>query len=99
MSDGVGEQTTPTAGTRGDGQGTGDRRAILEMRDVSTHYGLISVLRHVNVEIFPGEIACLLGGNASGKTTTLKTILGFVKPSFHLHLGDFNLLGSVLQAI
>ena len=48
---------------------------------VSTHYGLVSVLRDVNVEIFPGEIVCLLGGNASGKTTTLKTILGYVVPS------------------
>jgi branched-chain amino acid transport system ATP-binding protein len=54
---------------------------VLELRDVSTHYGLVSVLRHVNVEIFPGEMVCLLGGNASGKTTTLKTILGYVRPS------------------
>lgn len=53
----------------------------LEMRDVSTHYGPIQVLRDVNVRIFPGEIVCLLGGNASGKTTTLKTILGYVTPS------------------
>ncbi len=60
----------------------GDRpRPVLELRNVSTHYGLISVLRHVNVEIFPGEIVCLLGGNASGKTTTLKTILGMVVPT------------------
>lgn len=53
----------------------------LELRDVSTHYGPIQVLRDVNVQIFPGEIVCLLGGNASGKTTTLKTILGYVTPS------------------
>jgi branched-chain amino acid transport system ATP-binding protein len=33
------------------------------------------------VEIFSGEMVCLLGGNASGKTTTLKTILGYVRPS------------------
>jgi branched-chain amino acid transport system ATP-binding protein len=59
----------------------GDRRPILELRNVSTHYGLVSVLRNVNMEIFPGEMVCLLGGNASGKTTTLKTILGFVTPS------------------
>jgi branched-chain amino acid transport system ATP-binding protein len=57
------------------------RRPILELRDVSTHYGLVAVLRHVEVEIFPGEMVCLLGGNASGKTTTLKTILGYVRPS------------------
>ena len=54
---------------------------ILEMRNVSTDYGLVSVLRNVDVQIYPGEMVCLLGGNASGKTTTLKTILGYVKPS------------------
>ena len=58
-----------------------DREPILEMRDVSTHYGLVAVLRNVNVQIYPGEMVCLLGGNASGKTTTLRTILGYVKPS------------------
>jgi branched-chain amino acid transport system ATP-binding protein len=52
-----------------------ERRPILEMRNVSTHYGLVSVLRNVDVQIYEGEMVCLLGGNASGKTTTLKTIL------------------------
>jgi branched-chain amino acid transport system ATP-binding protein len=61
--------------------GKADRRPILELRNVSTHYGMVSVLRNVNVEIYPGEMVCLLGGNASGKTTTLKTVLGYVKPS------------------
>jgi branched-chain amino acid transport system ATP-binding protein len=59
----------------------GDRGPILELRDVDTHYGPIQVLRGINVQIYPGEIACLLGGNASGKTTTLKTILGYVTPT------------------
>ncbi len=63
----------PAAGSNG--------RPILELRDVSTHYGPVQVLRNVNVEIFSGEVVCLLGGNASGKTTTLKTILGYVVPS------------------
>jgi branched-chain amino acid transport system ATP-binding protein len=58
-----------------------DAAPILEMRDVSTHYGLVAVLRNVNVQIYEGEMVCLLGGNASGKTTTLKTILGYVVPS------------------
>ncbi len=53
----------------------------LELRNVSTHYGPIQVLRDVNIQVKPGEIVCLLGGNASGKTTTLKTILGYVEPS------------------
>jgi branched-chain amino acid transport system ATP-binding protein len=54
---------------------------VLELRNVSTHYGLIAVLREVSIELRPGEIVCLLGGNASGKSTTLKTILGMVTPS------------------
>jgi branched-chain amino acid transport system ATP-binding protein len=58
-----------------------DGAPVLELRNVSTHYGLIAVLREVNVEIRAGEIVCLLGGNASGKSTTLKTILGMVTPS------------------
>ncbi len=57
------------------------QRPILELAGVNTHYGLVSVLRDVNVQIYPGEIVSLLGGNASGKTTTLKTILGMVVPS------------------
>ncbi len=60
---------------------TGDRVPVLELRNVSTHYGLVAVLRNVDMQIYAGEMVCLLGGNASGKTTTLKTILGFVTPS------------------
>lgn len=54
---------------------------ILQLRGVSTHYGPVQVLRSVDIEIRLGEIVCLLGGNASGKTTTLKTILGYVVPT------------------
>ena len=61
---------------------TAERGApILELRNVSTHYGLVAVLRNVDMDIYAGEMVCLLGGNASGKTTTLKTILGYVTPS------------------
>ena len=58
-----------------------DGRMVLELQGVNTHYGPVQVLRDVNLEIKEGEIVCLLGGNASGKTTTLKTILGYVKPT------------------
>ena len=62
--------------------GSGDaRQPVLELRDVSTHYGLVSVLRHVDMQVYPGEMVCLLGGNASGKSTTLKTVLGYVVPT------------------
>jgi branched-chain amino acid transport system ATP-binding protein len=58
-----------------------DRRPVLELRGIDTHYGAMHILRDIDVEIYPGEIVCLLGGNASGKTTTLKTILGYVRPT------------------
>lgn len=53
---------------------------VLEMRDVDTSYGPVEVLRNVTLDIKQGEIVCLLGPNAAGKSTTLKTILGLVKP-------------------
>jgi branched-chain amino acid transport system ATP-binding protein len=55
----------------------------------------VSVLRDVDIQIFEGEMVCLLGGNASGKTTTLKTILGYVKPS----KGDVVLQGEVVSGL
>jgi branched-chain amino acid transport system ATP-binding protein len=61
--------------------GVDGRTPILELQNVSTHYGLVAVLRNVDMDIYAGEMVCLLGGNASGKTTTLKTILGYVTPS------------------
>ncbi|HEX2088721.1 MAG TPA: ABC transporter ATP-binding protein [Actinomycetota bacterium] len=72
-----------------------DGKPVLELVNVSTHYGLLSVLRNVNVQIFSGEIVCLLGGNASGKTTTLKTILGYVPPSE----GEIRLDGEVISGL
>jgi branched-chain amino acid transport system ATP-binding protein len=54
---------------------------LLEFRAVDTQYGDLHVLKAVNYTIQAGEIVCLLGGNASGKTTTMKTILGLVRPT------------------
>jgi branched-chain amino acid transport system ATP-binding protein len=54
---------------------------VLRLRDVDTSYGRIRVLRRVSLEVGQGEIVCLLGGNASGKSTTMKTILGVVRPT------------------
>jgi branched-chain amino acid transport system ATP-binding protein len=55
--------------------------ALLSLKGINTHYGAAHILKDVDIEIFPGEMVCLLGGNASGKTTTLKTILGYVPPT------------------
>jgi branched-chain amino acid transport system ATP-binding protein len=60
---------------------TSDARPLLEFKDVDTYYGELHVLKKVNYEILPGEMVCLLGGNASGKSTTMKTVLGIVRPS------------------
>jgi branched-chain amino acid transport system ATP-binding protein len=54
--------------------------ALLELDGVDTYYGEINILRGVSLEVGEGELVCLLGGNASGKSTTLKTILGLVRP-------------------
>jgi branched-chain amino acid transport system ATP-binding protein len=53
---------------------------LLKLEGVNTFYGVIHILQDVSLEIEEGELVCLLGGNASGKSTTLKTILGIVRP-------------------
>jgi branched-chain amino acid transport system ATP-binding protein len=55
-------------------------QTLMELRNVSTSYGPVEVLRNISLEARRGEIVCLLGPNAAGKTTTLKTILGMVAP-------------------
>jgi len=53
---------------------------LLELDAVDTYYGPIHILQGLSLTVRPGELVCLLGGNASGKSTTLKTVLGIVKP-------------------
>jgi len=53
---------------------------VLRLNEVSTFYGPIQALKNVSLTVEAGEIVSLLGGNACGKSTTMKTILGLVRP-------------------
>lgn len=57
-----------------------DGAPLLSLADVNTYYGQVHILLGVSIEVAEGELVCLLGGNACGKSTTLKTILGLVQP-------------------
>jgi branched-chain amino acid transport system ATP-binding protein len=61
------------------GNGAGPE-PLLKLDSVDTFYGPIHILQGLNLHVGPGELVCLLGGNASGKSTTLKTVLGIVRP-------------------
>jgi branched-chain amino acid transport system ATP-binding protein len=58
-----------------------DLPQLLEFTGVDTYYGDLHVLKSVDYRIVAGEIVCLLGGNASGKSTTMKAIMGSVRPT------------------
>ncbi len=62
---------------------------MLQLKGIWTRYGPIDVLRGIDLEVKKGELVCLLGGNACGKTTTMKTIIGLVKP----HRGEIEFDG------
>jgi branched-chain amino acid transport system ATP-binding protein len=54
--------------------------ALLELQDVHTYYGHIHVLKGVSLAVGEGEIVTLIGANGAGKSTTLRTISGLVRP-------------------
>ena len=56
------------------------KSTMLRLQGVDTFYGPSQVLHNVSLEVNQGEIVCLLGANAAGKTTTMKTIFGLVHP-------------------
>ncbi len=55
--------------------------AILRVNAVSAGYGRRTILNDLSLEVSKGEIFALLGGNGAGKSTTLKVLLGFLKPT------------------
>ena len=54
---------------------------VLRLEGIEVRYGTIPALREVTMEVRRGEVVCLLGGNASGKSTTMKTVIGAVRCS------------------
>ena len=54
--------------------------AVLRLENVNTFYGAVQAHFDLCLDIYPGEITCLLGGNASGKSTAMKVIFGLVRP-------------------
>lgn len=54
---------------------------MLQVKDLHTFYGKSHVLHGVNLELKEGEVVCLLGRNGVGKSTTMKSIMGIVRPS------------------
>ncbi|MBW2431016.1 MAG: ABC transporter ATP-binding protein [Deltaproteobacteria bacterium] len=68
---------------------------MLELSNIDTFYGSIQALRNVSLSVERGEIVSLLGGNACGKSTTMKTILGLVKP----RQGKIEFLGKRIEKL
>ncbi len=67
---------------------------LLELQNVDTYYGAIQAHFGISLHVNAGEIVCLLGGNASGKSTTMKVILGLVKPRVgQVHFNGVDLVG------
>lgn len=78
-SKGAAAGTAPAA-PAGAERPVGGAEPLLALTDINTYYGPVHILQGVSLEVRAGELVCLLGGNACGKSTTLKTILGLVTP-------------------
>jgi branched-chain amino acid transport system ATP-binding protein len=62
---------------------------VLEVQDVHTYYGHVHALKGISLSIAPGEIVALIGANGAGKSTTLRTISGLIRPK----QGQVSILG------
>ena len=54
---------------------------MLNVENISVHYGMIQAVKGISFEVKEGEIVSLIGANGAGKTTILRTISGLVRPS------------------
>jgi branched-chain amino acid transport system ATP-binding protein len=57
------------------------KEKILELKNIHTYYGNIHAIKGINIEVYEGEIVSLIGSNGAGKSTTMNTIAGLIKPS------------------
>jgi sulfate-transporting ATPase len=69
------------------------RPSVLELRDVSVHFGGVVALEGVSLRVEPGEVVGLIGPNGAGKTTLLDVVSGFTRPG----RGDVLLDGKVIS--
>jgi branched-chain amino acid transport system ATP-binding protein len=68
-------QPRPATGARGEGKDT-----ILELKGISVSYGNIAAVQGLDLTVYTGEIVTLIGSNGAGKSTTLRTISGLLRP-------------------
>jgi branched-chain amino acid transport system ATP-binding protein len=69
--------------------------SALEMRGVTAGYGRMTVLRDISLTVPAGRVTALLGGNGAGKTTVLKTVSGFIRPT----TGSVRLFGDEVTSV
>ncbi len=69
--------------------------ALLEVKALHTYYGYVHALKGIDLEVNEGEIVCLIGANGAGKSTTLRTISGLVRP----REGSILLNGEPIEAV
>ena len=56
------------------------REPMLVVDDIHVYYGNIAAVKGISLTVYPGEIVTLIGGNGAGKSTTMRTISGLLKP-------------------
>ena len=77
MSTPVSERDVQTGPARARGEG---REVILELQGLNVSYGNIAAVKNLSMTVYAGEIVTLIGSNGAGKSTTLRTISGLLRP-------------------
>ena len=70
-------------------QDLADKKAVIEVEDLVTHYGDRLILKDISLTVYQGEIMVIMGGSGSGKSTLLRHLLGLHQPTS----GSIRLLG------